>query len=62
MDKHNSNKVFDNDNILVENCPIYTEMAKLILLEKMAPLQASFIFFCEKAGFNIIKNNKKNKQ
>ena len=34
-------------------------MAKLILLDKMAPLQASFIFFCEKAGFNIIKNNKK---
>ncbi len=59
MDKHNSNKVFENDDNLVKNCPIYSEMSKLILIEKMAPLQASFILFCEKAGFNIIKNNER---
>ena len=53
FEKYNTAKAFINDNELVVNCPIYKQLVKNVIIEKVAPLKGSFLLFCEKAGYKI---------
>ena len=53
LNTSSSNLVFKNDNNLVSNCPIYNELVKNILIEKMSPLKTTFNYFCTLANYKI---------
>jgi hypothetical protein len=47
------NNVFQNDDRLVDNCTIYKNLVKHLLIEKKAPLKATFNYFCNLAHYKI---------
>ena len=57
LESQNTFNTFENDDIKVDNCPIYQNLVKDILIEKQAPLQQSFQFLCQKAGYKLKVNN-----
>ena len=48
-----SNTTYQNDEALVLNCPIYSELSKNILIEKMSPVKTTFDFFCKLANYKM---------
>jgi len=59
IENYNHNHTFENDDHLVNNCPIYQTIVKNILIERQAPLKQSFNYLCHKAHYNIIASPKK---
>ena len=47
------NKLFKNDNDLVDNCPIYDQLVNNILIERKSPLKASFNYICNLAHYKF---------
>jgi hypothetical protein len=47
------NNVFQNDDKLVDKCPIYKNLVQNLLTEKKAPLKATFAYFCSLAHYKI---------
>ena len=47
------NNVFQNDDNLVNHCPIYQNLVKNLLIEKKSPLKATFNYFCNLAHYKI---------
>ena len=56
IENYNHSNTFENDDHLVNHCPIYQSIVKNILIEKQAPLKQSFNYLCTKAHYNIISN------
>lgn len=57
LESQNTFNTFVNDDQQVNNCSIYKNLVKDYLIEKQAPLQQSFQFLCQKAGYRIKSNN-----
>ena len=53
LNTQTTNAVFKNDSYLVDNCPIYNELVKNILIEKKSPLKTTFNYFCNLAHYKI---------
>lgn len=47
------NTTFQDDSVLVNDCPIYKKLVKNILIEKYSPLKATFNLFCNLAHYTI---------
>ncbi len=58
LESQNTFNTYENDDIKVDNCPIYQNLVKDILIEKQAPLQNAFKYLAIKAGYKIRANNK----
>ena len=52
LEKERPSKGYEGDAYLVNDCPIYNNLVKDILIEKQAPLKQSLIFFFNKAGYH----------
>ena len=57
LESQNNFNTFKNDDHLVNNCPIYKNLVKDILIEKQAPLHNSFKFLCHQAGYKFRVSN-----
>ena len=63
IEKTNTNNCYENDDNMVDNCDIYKNLVKDILIEKNAPLKSSFLYLCNKAHYKIsITKDKLNKE
>ena len=58
FDRTNTNFCFLNDQYQVDDCLIYKNMTKDILIEKQAPLIGSLYHFCKKANYKICPTDK----
>jgi hypothetical protein len=58
IDQINTNDKFRNDDFLVGNCEIYQKLRANILVERQAPLQDALLFFCRKAGYAVVKDDR----
>ena len=53
LDKLNKIDNYEGDSYIVNDCPIYNNLVKDLLIEKQAPLQQSLTFLFQKAGYKI---------
>ena len=53
LNTRSTNNVMKNDVEIVLNCPIYTELTKNIVLEKISPLKTTFDYFCKLANYKM---------
>ena len=58
FDGFNKDDDFENDDLLVEYCPIYKGLVSNLIKERQAPLKDSLFYFCKKAGYDIVFDDK----